>query len=111
MSDPLKLAKEKAARVAKPIPVDVPGIGRLFVRPRLMGERDDADEALKDGDFNTVCLSVARLLCSDDGTRPVGAVIAEWAAVFMELPQSDVILIGNASDGNAKDKPASDPGN
>ncbi len=101
MSDALlKKAQEKAARVEKPVAVDVPGIGQLYVRPRLMGERDAADEAQQKGDFDAVCLSVARLLCEADGKRKSAESIRDWASVFMRLPQGDIVQIGNAADGN-----------
>jgi hypothetical protein len=102
MSDPLlQKAREKAERVEKPVAVDVAGIGELYVRPRLMGERDAADEAEQKGDYDAVCLNVARLLCEPDGKRKPDDAIREWASVFMKLPQGDIVKIGNAADGNA----------
>lgn len=112
MSDPLlQKAKEKAARIEKPIAVEVRGIGRMYVRPRLMGERDAADEAAIKGEFDAVCLSVARLLCDENGKRKSPEAIAEWAAVFKQLPENDIATIGNAADGNTDEKRADKPGN
>lgn len=102
--DPL-LAKfaAKADRVEKPIPVDVPDVGRVYVRKRLMHERDEADLAESEGNFDVVCVNVARLLCNEDGTRKQPDEIVAFAKVFMRMPIDDVVLIGNAADGYAKE--------
>lgn len=98
--DPLLVKfQEKAERIQKPIAVDVPDVGRVYVRKRLMRERDEADLAESEGTFDAVCINVARLLCNEDGSRKQPDEVVEFARAFMDMPIHDVVLIGNSADG------------
>lgn len=95
----LAACEAKAERVSKPIAVTVKGLGQFYVRPRLCTERDQFDEAMKDGDTDTVARGVAALVCLEDGSRPPVDARKRLADVFARLPLSDIAAIGSAADG------------
>ena len=89
-----------AARVAKPARIDIPNIGTFYVRPRLMEEYEAAQNAVAAGDRNAIAFSVARVLCDESGARFPEEVRDQLAALLAKQPESVVIAIGNAADGN-----------
>lgn len=103
MDDELKkllaACNAKAERVSKPVPVVVKGIGKFHVRPRLVPERDQFDQAMKDGNEDGVARAIANLLCREDGTRLTPEERDNFAKVFARLPLNDMGVIGAAADG------------
>ncbi len=103
----LASCEARAAIVEKPIAVEVDGIGKFFVRPRLVAETEAMDEAVHDGDVNRIARGIAALVCLPDGSRIEVAKRNQFAAVFARLPLADMIALGTAASGEKKKDAAS----
>lgn len=90
-----------AERVAKPICVDVPNVGKIYVRPRLVSEYEAAEQAVKDGDANAIAAGAAKILCDENGNRFPPEIRDGLAKLLAEQPQSILIAIDSAADGKA----------
>lgn len=91
--------KANAESARKPIKVEVPKIGTLYVRPRLVEEWEAAEKSQREGDFNAICAGIAQLVCRENGERLPKEYQDKVAALLAKQPMSLVTEIGNAADG------------
>lgn len=98
--DALFAAMEMTAS-PRPLPVDVPGWGRIFVKPPTAGEIDEhAAEQAKyaDDTQHRFARAAARLICDENGNRLFDPGNASDVALLAKQPWSLLSKVLNAAD-------------
>ena len=88
--------REKNATRSKAIPVDVPGVGLLYVRPLKVADGDALAALANSTDDDAKATIMAGLLCQEDGQRLAPEEVREWTEIFKEADWSDYLLVTTA---------------
>lgn len=101
-------ARDKNARISKVVPVDIDGVGTLYVRLIKVGEGSEMEKAISESteDSDTRAIIAAALLCHEDGSRLTPEDEAEWREIFAAGLKADCNAILTAA--NTAGRP---PGN
>lgn len=101
---------EQVAANVKPIPVPIPGIGTLYIRKRTVLEYEemsdirrlfsDEDNESSEKKPGMLAISLARLLCKQDGSRYSLEEQKKLAPVLAKQPEDVFHKLLNASDDN-----------
>lgn len=105
VEDLLAKLEENAGTVERPISVDVPGVGTLYVRKRTVLEFEQmatVREANVDSPNGFFAPSVARLLCDEQGKRFPLDVQERLVGLLARQPESVFHAIINAADGRGE---------
>jgi len=100
----------RADEFAKPIAVDIEGIGRIFVRKRTVAEFE-AMADMEDKGHGKFAPALARIICEGSGARFPAEQRDQIAALLALQPEATFHTIISASDGTGKQEDAKDEGN
>ena len=96
--------REKNATRSKAIPVEVPGVGQVYVRPLKVADGDALQALANSTDETAKATIMAGLLCTEDGTRLTPDEMKEWVEILKDADWSDYLLLTSAGT-----KPLEDP--
>jgi hypothetical protein len=83
----LSAARAAAAHAAKPVPVQVPGFGTVYVRPLTVQETEaNVTEDAKAPQEGRFARGLARLICDEKGHRLFNPPSAEVVKLLSEIP-------------------------
>jgi hypothetical protein len=85
--------REKNATRAKAIPVEVPGVGQVYVRPLKVADGNALAALANSTDDDAKATIMAGLLCTEDGQRLAPDDIKEWTEIFKDADWSDYLLV------------------
>jgi len=88
--------REKNAARAKPIPVTIPGVGEVYVRPLKVRDGNALTALANATDDDTKATIMAGLLCQEDGARLTPDEIKEWTEILKDADWSDYLLLTSA---------------
>lgn len=115
--DDIVKSMETNAATVRPIKVDVPGIGALYVRRRTVLEYEQMSDVrlafnqeTEDGEqtptqkTGILAAAVARLLCKEDGSRFTSEQEQQLAVLISKQPDGVFHALINASDGKQEEE-------
>lgn len=108
--DLMTALQARADEFAKPVGIDVDGIGRIFVRKRTVAEFE-AMADMEDKGQGKFALALSRILCEESGARFQPEQRDALSVVLARQPEHTFHDIMNASDGLKKEEDAKDSGN
>jgi len=85
--------REKNATRSKAIPVTIPGVGEVYVRPLKVTDGNALAAIANSTDDTTKATLMAGVLCTEDGKRLSPEETAEWVEIFKEADWSDYLLL------------------
>jgi len=85
--------REKNATRAKAIPVQVPGVGEVYVRPLKVADGTALAALANSTDDEAKAVIMAGLLCHADGQRLSPEDTNEWVEIFKDADWSDYLLL------------------
>jgi hypothetical protein len=96
--------KQNAAAAAVPIPVDVPGWGRVYVRSQTVEEADAlTKQKAPEGRHLQLAFGAAQILCDETGARLFEAGDMEAVELLAKQPWSALRKVLNAVSLDAED--------
>lgn len=100
IQDLISALKANAERVARPVPVNVDGIGTMYFRPRTVEDvsRIAEGQSAPGG-------ALAGMMCKEDGSRYTAEEMAEIAPLLAKQPEDLIVAVGRAM-GAAEDTEA-----
>jgi hypothetical protein len=94
--------KANAQSFAKPAMIEVPNIGKIYVRKRTIAEFEAMAELKDSGTEGKFAGSLARLLCDEAGQRFPPEECKELAKLLALQPEAIFHSIVDAADGGEK---------
>lgn len=91
----LEQLTSNAERVEKPVPVEIAGLPKMFVRPILVADVSAADEDGGEGSFQGRRL--AKMLCKESGERFSSEVQSAFSVILDRQPESVLIALAKAA--------------
>jgi hypothetical protein len=88
--------REKNATRSKAIPVEIPGVGQVYVRPLKVSDGNQLEALAKSTDDDAKATIMAGVLCTEDGARLTPDEMKEWVEVLKDADWSDYLLLINA---------------
>jgi hypothetical protein len=95
--------REKNATRSKAIPVQIPGVGEIYVRPLKVADGNALVALANSTDNETKAVIMAGLLCQEDGKRLPADEIKELTEIFMDADWSDYLLLTAAGNKPLED--------
>lgn len=105
--------REKNARAQKAVPVEIDGVGTVFVRVTMISESDYLNsirEAAGKDETSVYPFLMANLLCNEDGSRLTDEERIEALEVFAGSTFADYVALRDAATQGLKAK-VDDSGN
>lgn len=87
------IAAMRAAAVIRPQPVDVPGLGLVYVRALTVAEVEEQAADVESQDKHRLARGAARLLCDEHGARLLDPSNPDDVALVAALPWDSLRLI------------------
>jgi hypothetical protein len=88
--------REKNATRSRAIPVPIPGVGLIYVRPLKVSDGDQLKLLAESTDETAKAAFMAGLLCTEDGKRLAPEDTKEWVEIFKDVDWSDYLAVTQA---------------